>query len=88
MCHSSDMETVGVREIRQRASEVLRRVEAGESFVVTVQGREVAELKPRSRGYWRTWEQVSDVFEGPADEELMGEIAALGGDLHDPWSDE
>jgi prevent-host-death family protein len=38
------MERVGVRELRQRASEILRRVEAGESFEVTDRGRPVAML--------------------------------------------
>ncbi|MGZ4153585.1 MAG: type II toxin-antitoxin system Phd/YefM family antitoxin [Actinomycetota bacterium] len=38
------MERVGVRELRQNASEILRRVEAGESFEVTDRGRPVALL--------------------------------------------
>ncbi|MFN2609970.1 MAG: type II toxin-antitoxin system Phd/YefM family antitoxin [Actinomycetota bacterium] len=37
---------VGVRELRQRASELLRRVGAGETFVVTDRGRPVAVLGP------------------------------------------
>jgi prevent-host-death family protein len=40
------MATVGVRELRQRASELLRRVEAGESIEVTDRGRPVALLTP------------------------------------------
>ena len=40
------MTRVGVRELRQRASELLRRVEAGESFEVTDRGRPVAVLVP------------------------------------------
>ncbi|MHB2022141.1 MAG: type II toxin-antitoxin system Phd/YefM family antitoxin [Mycobacteriales bacterium] len=40
------MTTVGVRELRQRASELLRRVEAGESIEVTDRGRPVALLTP------------------------------------------
>jgi prevent-host-death family protein len=40
------MTTVGVRELRQRASELLRRVEAGETFEVTDRGRPVAVLGP------------------------------------------
>jgi prevent-host-death family protein len=38
------MERVGVRELRQNASAILRRVEAGESFEVTDRGRPVALL--------------------------------------------
>ncbi|HVT21623.1 MAG TPA: type II toxin-antitoxin system prevent-host-death family antitoxin [Mycobacteriales bacterium] len=40
------MSSVGVRELRQRASELLRRVEAGESIEVTDRGRPVAVLAP------------------------------------------
>jgi prevent-host-death family protein len=40
------MATVGIRELRQRASELLRRVEAGETIEVTDRGRPVAMLAP------------------------------------------
>lgn len=40
------MTRVGVRELRQRASELLRRVEDGETFEVTDRGRPVAMLGP------------------------------------------
>lgn len=40
------MGTIGVRELRQRASELLRRVEAGETIEVTDRGRPVAILAP------------------------------------------
>jgi len=40
------MEQVGIRALRQRASELLRRVEAGESIEVTDRGRPVAILAP------------------------------------------
>jgi prevent-host-death family protein len=38
------METVGVRELRQNASAILRRVAAGEVFLITDRGRPVAKL--------------------------------------------
>src|SRR4029453_15490072 len=40
------MGTVGVGELRQRGSELLRRVEAGETIEVTDRGRPVAVLAP------------------------------------------
>lgn len=40
------MKAVGVRELRQRASELLRRVESGETIEVTDRGRPVAVLAP------------------------------------------
>lgn len=40
------MASVGIRELRQRASELLRRVEAGEAIEITDRGRPVAVLAP------------------------------------------
>ncbi len=40
------MTSVGVRELRQRASELLRLVEGGESVEITDRGRPVAMLTP------------------------------------------
>ena len=40
------MTSVGIRELRQRASEYLRRVAAGETIEVTDRGRPVALLTP------------------------------------------
>lgn len=44
------MTSVGVRELRQRASELLRRVEAGETIEITDRGRPVALLSPIPEG--------------------------------------
>ncbi len=44
------MTSVGVRELRQRASELLRRVAAGETIEVTDRGRPVALLSPVPEG--------------------------------------
>ena len=40
------MTSVGIRELRQRASELLRRVEDGERIEITDRGRPVAVLAP------------------------------------------
>ncbi len=44
------MTSVGVRELRQRASELLRRVEQGETIEITDRGRPVALLTPPPSG--------------------------------------
>ncbi|MGK2949904.1 MAG: type II toxin-antitoxin system Phd/YefM family antitoxin [Acidimicrobiales bacterium] len=44
------MARVGVRELRQRASELLRLVEAGETIEITDRGRPVALLTPLPGG--------------------------------------
>lgn len=65
------MEQVGVRELRQRASELLRRVEKGETIEVTDRGRPVALLTP--------------IPEGSAFERMLaaGEIEPAAGDIDD-----
>lgn len=40
------MMRIGIRELRQRASDYLRRVEAGETIEVTDRGRPIALLTP------------------------------------------
>lgn len=40
------MTSVGIRELRQRASELLRQVEQGETIEITDRGRPVAVLAP------------------------------------------
>jgi prevent-host-death family protein len=44
------MTSVGVRELRQRASELLRLVEKGETVEITDRGRPVARLTPLPEG--------------------------------------
>lgn len=44
------MRSVGIRELRQRASELLRHVERGESIEITDRGRPVAILSPLPAG--------------------------------------
>ena len=40
------MKTIGVRELRQRASEFLRQVETGQTVEITAHGRPIARLVP------------------------------------------
>lgn len=52
------MQRVGVRELRQKASEILRRVAAGEAFEVTDRGRPAAILStPAPTGLHRLEQQ-------------------------------
>ena len=83
------METIGVRDLRQRASEILKDVQAGSSFTITVAGRPVARLVPLdSEGpqTWVPWSRAKGIFETPVDPSWDDERRALGiGDIEDPW---
>jgi len=50
MCYLLHMMSVGVRELRQRAGELLRLVEQGETVEITDRGRPVALLAPLPKG--------------------------------------
>lgn len=65
------MASTGVRELRQRASELLRRVEAGETIEITDRGRPVAVLAPLPE-------------QGPIDRlRATGDLEPAGSDLKD-----
>ncbi len=81
------MTTVGVRELRQNASEILRGVEAGEPATVTVAGRPVAQIIPIAAGHWTSWDRIRSVFDSPTDSTWDAERRGFGAaGLDDPWA--
>jgi prevent-host-death family protein len=60
------MTSVGVRELRQRASELLRLVEAGQTVEITDRGRPVAVLAPLPGGPLARLRAAGEI-ETPAD---------------------
>ena len=79
------MGTVGLRELRQNASELVRRVEDGEEITITVAGRPGARLVPAVPGAWRRWADVAELFAGPGDPDWQGDRAGIDQELRDPW---
>lgn len=79
------MPTIPQKELRNQVGEVLRRVEAGESLIVTVSGRPVAELSPVRRHRWVTGPALSQVWRGPAPRGLKRDLARLDAGLVDPF---
>lgn len=78
------MDTVGLRELRQDASELLRRVEAGEQISITVSGRPSARLVPARTDSWRGWAEVADLFSGVADPDWADDRELLDHTIRDP----
>lgn len=71
MCYKLHMASVGVRELRLTASELLRRVERGETIEITDRGRPVAMLAPLPAG-------------GPLNRLLAsGQVDEATGDIND-----
>ncbi len=72
------MTTVGVRELRQRASELLRFVQAGETVTITDRGHPVAILAPLpDRGTLDHLRATGDVAAAIADLDGLPEPLAL-----------
>lgn len=76
---------MGLREVRQNASELVRRAQAGEHLTITVSGRPAASLGPVEVASWVSWDAVADVFIGPGDTDWQADRDRLDGSLHDPW---
>jgi prevent-host-death family protein len=77
---------VGLRELRQDASELIRRVEAGEEIDITVSGRLAARLVPARPRRWRQWSDIATLFDGPADPDWDRDRDRIDQSLDDPWS--
>ena len=80
------MAKAGLRELRQHASDLVRRAERGETVTVTVSGREVALLGPLQRMQWRTWEDIVAVFEGPSDDDWANDRDLVDHGVSDPFA--
>jgi prevent-host-death family protein len=79
------MAEVGLREMRQNASELVRRAQAGEQVTITVAGRPAAMLGPIGSRAWRRWEDIADIFARPSDEERALDRDLLDQAVNDPW---
>jgi prevent-host-death family protein len=86
MCYIRGMSAdVGLRELRQNASEIVRRIEGGEVITVTVSGRAVAQLRPVAGKHWRPAADLAAVFVGPTDQTWQADRQRLADDLRDPF---
>ncbi len=82
-------DTVGLRELRQQASDIVRRIEEGQEVVVTVAGRPAARIVPVGKQRWRTGRELALLFSTPVDPAWQQEHAersdVIDGSLRDPW---
>ena len=79
------MAIVGLRELRQRASELVRRAEAGEEITITVAARPSARLVPLAPQVWRGYDDVAELFAGPGDVVWDQDRDRLDPLVRDPW---
>lgn len=79
------MGAVGLRELRQGASELVRRVEKGEEIDITVSGRLAARLVPVAPRRWQRWGDVADLFAGPTDPDWERDRDLVDQSVANPW---
>jgi prevent-host-death family protein len=79
------MATVGLRELRQDASDLVRRVQGGEEIEITVSGRLAARIVPAAPKRWQRWENVADVFTGRADPSWERDRDLIDQSVVNPW---
>ncbi|QSB15124.1 type II toxin-antitoxin system prevent-host-death family antitoxin [Natronosporangium hydrolyticum] len=79
------MGEVGLREMRQNASELVRRAQAGEQVTITVAGRPAATLGPVGTRAWRRWDDIADIYAQPVDEQWAHDRDLVDHTVDDPW---
>ena len=71
--------------MRQNASDLVRRAEAGEQVTITVAGRPAAVLGPIATRPWRRWDDVADLFREPIDPDWDADRGLVDSSVADPW---
>jgi len=81
------VERTALRNLRGQVAALVRRAEAGETIVVTVHGREVAQLGPARRDPWRTWAEVQNIFARPVDTDCVADRDSVNQIIEDPFDE-
>nr|WP_280305399.1 type II toxin-antitoxin system prevent-host-death family antitoxin [Nocardia neocaledoniensis] len=80
------MTTFGLRELRQRAAELVRRAERGEDVTITVAGRPSVRLVPAAPASWRRFDEVEALWAGAADADREFDREQIDQQIRDPWA--
>jgi prevent-host-death family protein len=79
------MRTVGLRELRQDASELVRQVESGEEIEITVSGRPAARMIPAAPKRWQSWSNVAELFADRPDPDWLRDLGRVDQAVANPW---
>jgi prevent-host-death family protein len=87
VCYIRCVSEIGLREMRQNASDLVRRAQAGERVTITVAGRPAAVLGPVSPRTWRRWDDLVGVFDQSTDPDWADDRGLLNDAVADPWTE-
>lgn len=79
------MIVVGLRELRQDASALVRRAEDGEVIEITVAGRAAAQLTSVPRSPWRRFDELAELYSGVDDPLWDSERELIDDVVTNPW---
>jgi len=79
------MRTVGLRELRQEASDLVRQVESGEEIEITVSGRPAARMIPAAPKRWQRWSDIAELFNGRSDRDWRRDVDLVDQSVANPW---
>lgn len=80
------MKTIQQRTLRNESAKILREAEAGQRFIITVNGRPVAVLGPYERRQWVAARAVHELLATPTDPTLINDLRSVEPELlSDPW---
>ena len=82
------MGIVGLRELRQHASDLVRRAEAGEDVTITVSGRPSVRLVAVEQDVWQSWDDIAALFTGNPDPDWAHDRDLIEQQLDQSWCDE
>jgi prevent-host-death family protein len=86
LCYKVHMATAGIRELRQRASDLVRRVEQGETIEITDRGRPVALLSPLPGGALERLRATGDLEPAKGDVDELPPPLLVPSDVEKPSS--
>ena len=85
MCYHGAVRIVGLRELRQGASDLVRQVESGEEIEITVSGRPAARLIPAAPKRWQCWSDIAELFSGRSDPDWPRDVGLVDQSVANPW---
>jgi prevent-host-death family protein len=80
------VDTIPQKELRNNVSDVLRRVEAGETLTVTVSGRPAAQLTPLRPRQWVSGKPLHAIWASPAPVGMADDLKRFPAGLEDPFA--